>query len=341
MKIQPVSSPHAMTAPQNSGPNQDARARAIAKLTAPQAQETPVSNPNQVQPEELSAIQSSQPVDNGTVDESVEETITEETPKAPEKDPALERQFQLLARQERALNAKRQQQEQAIKAREEQLAAREAAIAAKDQEYRSGYISKDRFKQDPLSILAETGVSYEELTQQLISQQPTDPRVQAKIDRLEAQLAEMQKLTETSQKANEEKQQQAYQAALNQIKLDTTKLVEKDPEFELIKATDSIQDVVDLIEETYKLKGYVMPVKEAAEEVEAFLLEETSRLTNLEKIKKRLANASATQKPAEVKPQPAKVQTQPTMKTLTNAASSARKLSAKERAMLAFKGELK
>ena len=52
-----------------------------------------------------------------------------------------------------------------------------------------------------------------------------------------------------------------------------------------------------------------------------------------------MAQANASQANSEVKTQANTKQPQ-SMKTLTNAASSSRQLSAKERAILAFKGEL-
>ncbi|MDE2106538.1 MAG: hypothetical protein KGL39_55500, partial [Patescibacteria group bacterium] len=106
-----------------------------------------------------------------------------------------------------------------------------------------------------------------------------------------------------------------------------------------IRATNSVKDVVDLIEQTFKEEGRVMDVEEAANEVENYLLEEIEKLTRIEKLKKRMeAKPAATPKSDEQTPQKKQPQT---MKTLTNAASSSRQLSAKERAILAFKGELK
>ena len=352
MNVKPVASPHqvAPTTPDRAA-QQDARQRAIAKLTSaptPQPEQPVVQNQTQVSAEEMGAIRAPQ----GQLDTSVppesqvdtknsvsSELQTQET--KPQEDPALSRQFAQLARQEKALRARVQQQEQAIKAREAALAAKEAAISSElESKYKTGYVSKDMFKQDALTALAEAGVSYEELTQQLLNQTPVDPRINSTISKLEAKIQELEKRNDESRKAAEDQQTQAYQAALRQIKNDVTSLVDQDPAYETIKATRSIDDVVELIEKTYKEDNILLSVDEAAQQVEDYLVEEALKITRINKIKQKLGQATSfsqqqTQKPSQSE------QTQPTMKTLTNSTASTRKPSGKERAILAFKGELK
>lgn len=340
MKIQPLAKPGALM-PQDLGSNSQAaeaaKARAIAKLTATQAP-VPV-NPNSVSAEEIGAIQPQVPTPNL---EAQEETQTE-APKAPEPTKPVEEpassQMAILARKERALRAKAQQQDQALKAREQALQAREDALNAKDQDYQSNYVSKSRLKQETLAALAEAEVSYDEITQQILNQQSTNPATEAKISRLEATINKLTSRLEQSDQSQKDQQSQAYRAAVRQIETDVKHLVNTDPSFEAIKATRSVSDVVELIEETYKKDGILLSVEEAANEVENYLIEEATKLTKLEKIKKRLSQpASTTERPQSQTPVNPK---QPqTMKTLTNATSSTRQLSAKERAILAFKGEL-
>ena len=305
----------------------------------PQAQpvqnDLPVPNPSQISPEEMSAVvpkQASEP-EIGQSDK-VEAPETPAEPKS-EIDPRMAQ----LARRERALRAKAQQQEQAFKAREAALAVREAELSSKDQTYKSGYIPKDLLKTSPLQALAEAGLSYDEITQAVLNQQPTDPRVEATISRLEAKIKQLEEAGEEGKKNSATQQQAAYEAAVKQIKADVSKLVFTDPAFETVKATNSISDVVELIEETYKKDGTLLGVEEAAQMVEDYLLEEALKLTRIDKIKKRLAQNA---QPAQTqKAQPPQPKQPPPMKTLTNAASSTRQLSAKERAILAFRGELK
>lgn len=352
MKVTPVGNPHAIQTAGTQG-MASAAARATAKLAATMqapttgnAQREAVANPNRVSVEELSAIvpqTTGTPVES-TISEDTEipvEASSDETPKVEEPakvDPTLSRQFAQLARQEKALRAKAHQQAQEFKQREEAIKAREAALTQPKTDM-SSYISKDRLKNDPLAVFAEAGLSYDDITQQILTQQPRDPRTEAHIARLEAKLAALEEANTTSQKTYQEQQQSQYQAAVKQIQTDARKLVHTDPNFETIKATGSVKDVVELITQTYEKDGILLTVEEAATQVEDYLVEEAMKITQIDKIKKRMAAANASKPKSEVKTQ-APQQTQP-MKTLTNATASQRQLSAKERAVLAFKGELK
>lgn len=348
MKVTPVTPSNPQAPTQVEAPlasDRASKARAIAAFN--QAQTAPVQNPSQVSPEEMTAISSQNPIEDETQELVTEDTeVLDESAKAPEteetkQDPALSRQFAQLARQERALRAKVQQQEQAWKAKEAALTAREAEIASKSSQYESGWVKQDRIKQDALTVLAEAGVSYDELTQQIINQQPRDPRVDATINELKAQIQELKAANETSQKSSQDQQQQAYQAAVRQIETEARNLVKSDPNFESIKATNSVKDVVELITETYNKDGILLTVEEAAQQVEDYLTEEAYKLASLSKIQKRM-QANASKQPTNATAQKTQPQTpkqpQP-MKTLTNATASTRQLSAKERAILAFKGE--
>lgn len=147
---------------------------------------------------------------------------------------------------------------------------------------------------------------------------------------------------ERAQKAYEEQQKQSYQQALTQIRQEATQLVSQDPNYEAIKTSNAVNDVVDLIEQTFKQDGILLTVEEAANEVEEYLVEELMKLAKMQKIQSRLMpqpKAEAPKPPVKAETPTATQSQQPQMKTLTNSISSSRKLTAKERAMLAFKGE--
>jgi hypothetical protein len=358
MKITPVTSPLAI-APTGT-PEADRTAKAVAAFNAgkssydkaPNANslDLPVQNANKISPEELFAIkpaQSPEVIVKNAEEEALEasepqseEVKEQKVEEKPKEDPALSRQFAQLARQERALRQKAQQQQAEFQKQQDAFKAQQAAFEAKMKDYETGYISKSQFKADPLSVLANEGVSYDELTQQILNQQPTDPRIKATIDRLESKIKQLEEGAENAQKSYTEQQQQAYQSAVKQIEIDAKNLVRHDPNFETIKATGSVKDVVELITETYNKDGILLSVEEAAQEVENYLVDEAMKVTRIGKIKKRLEESNASANKAPQKSQ-AKQQQPQTMKTLTNAASSTRQLSAKERAILAFKGELK
>lgn len=330
----------------SSQPNQskaaDARARAISMLSGAQA----VPDQSNIAPEMMSAVAPPSP----TVNEELlanEPDPVEVPPEEPkEETPQVSSQLALLARREKALRAKQQQQEQAIKAREDALKAKEEQLLAKEREYSNGYMPKDFIKQNPLKVLAEAGVSYDDLTQQVLNQSQTNPYTEAQIAKLEAQIARLTEEAENSKKQYSSQQEQAVEAAMKQIKMDVRQLVSKDPSYETIKATNSIDDVADLIRQTYEKDGYIMSVEDAAQEVEDYLIEEALKLDKIQKIQQRrqqsqaqpsnaptTVNVKQTQGPLNKQPQQ--------MKTLTNQIASSRPLSARERAILVFKGENK
>jgi hypothetical protein len=329
--------------------NSDSRTRAIAaynNVAAPS--DLPVQNATNIAPEEMGAIRAatssidseqkhpSEETASVQADQPVRDAIKEESKVAP-KDP-LSTQYAILARKEKALRAsmqKLQAERDAFKAEQSKLS------ESKDSEIKSQYISKDKLLQDTFGTLSELGISYDQLTN-LALNQPSSEELAFKRFQNE-QKSEMQKLREEQEnikKMHAETQQQQYEQALGHIKHEVSRLVATDDNFETIRTTGSIGDVVDLIERKFKADGILLSVEEAAEAVENHLIDEYLKIANIKKIQSRLKPVSA-----PVASQATKLQepmkSQPQMKTLTNAVSSARPLSARERAILAFKGENK
>ncbi len=358
MNIRPVAHPSQIVQTQSS--EQGAKARAVAAFKSASAPQTPAPQQNANHPaaldqnaigvEDLGSIQipkpnlqTQEPDKSTDIEASSEETETTQEPEKQEPDPALSRQFAQMARQEKALRAKAQQQEQAWAKRDAELKARETALTQQSQAPSvdlTKYISKDRLMQDPLSALAEAGTNYDEITQRVINRQPVDPMVQQTIDKLEAKIAALEKNNEEGKKSAIDQQTAQYQAAVKQISMDAKALIKSDPvAYEAIIKTGTVKDVVKLIEDTYNKDGILLSVEEAANEVENYLVEENYNMaTKIEKIRKRIGQVAPAQAPAKTSPV-APQQSQ--MKTLTNAASASRPLTARERAIAAFSGKLK
>jgi hypothetical protein len=316
---------------QNEAPKPEAPA--VSQLDA--APRTSVTEPT---PNELAAaVTASLPKDEAASEAPIEAVDT------PKEDPVLSRQFAELSRQERAMRARQQQMDKTIKEREAQLAAKEAELAKLEASYKSGYIPKDMLKTNPLQVLADNEVSYDELTQQLLNQSnPMDARAQALFNKMEAKIAHLEKQAEEFQNNNKTQQADQFQAAVKQISNDVESLVKSDDNYETIRASGAQQDVVDLIVKTFNEDGILMSVEEAAEEVENHILEEVVKLSQLSKVTKRTQKVAPSDdpKPTQTQEAQAKAQTQaPTMKTLTNAAASTRPLTARERAMMKLRGE--
>lgn len=358
MQVRPVASKSDIQHPQSN--ERSAKARAVAAFNnasnppTPQVQppQQPQAHPaqldqNSLHAEDLGSLQIPKPniQDKSTQDEptqvSAETAPVEDQSPRSEPDPALSRQFAQLARQEKALRAKVQQQQQEWAKRDADLKAREAALASKAEPDLSQYIPRDRLKSDPLGVLAEAEVSYEQLTEQEIARQNIHPQLLQTINELRNEIKSLKQVNEEGKKSQVQQQQDQYQAAIKQIQMDAKALVKSDPvTYEAIYKTGTVKDVVKLIEDTYHKDGVLLSVEEAAQEVENYLVEENYKMaTKIEKIRKRIGQSSAQpQTPAktqQVKPE------QTPMKTLTNATSSSRPMSARERAIAAFEGKLK
>lgn len=323
MKVQPIAAPAAQ--PQAQAGN-SSREKAMAAFM--QTPAVPVQNQNAITPEEIPGNTAAVPQEAGQADPI--ESKPEDKVETPEQQ-AMSRQFAQLARQEKALRQKALQQEQSFKAREDAIKLKESQY--KDPDY-SNYVQKDLFKKDPLAALQQVGTNYDELTQQVLST-PLDPRVENHISTLEAKLKSFEDKFGNLEKANADRETAAYDSALIQIEKDAKSLVDADDTYEMIKATNSHKDVVQLIKETFDKDGTLLTVEEAAQAVEDYLTEEAIKLSSTNKIKTKLASLVAPKTPAVQTPVSPK---QPQMKTLTNATASTQQISTRQRAINAFNG---
>lgn len=351
MKIIPQAGPGIIQPPgATSKASQDSRAAAIEVLKSanglpksaePSSQPHPV-DPNNVSVEDLvglnkrsSPLQPQESTQELGQDDNIEAT-SEEAPQeeAKPKEPALSHQHAILARKERQIRDQWKRL-QADKAAFESERSKTSQTPSFDE---SKYISRERLKQETLAVLAEEGVSYDELTNQLINQanNPINPQLSAEIKALRAQVSEAKLAQEEAKKSFEAQEKQKYDQAVKQLRRDAKQFIASTEEFELCRATNSENDVAELIESTFKETGEIISMDEAAREVEAYLEEETSRLLQVSKIKNKFGSMSSQ---ASSSKSPNQQSQQPQLKTLTNSVSTSRKLTAMERAKLVARGE--
>lgn len=233
------------------------------------------------------------------------EQDTEDTPKDPEATGPLSPQFAALAKQRRSLQVK-----------ERELAEREKKLSNPGQ----GSIALDRLKAEPLRVLLESGVTYEQLTEAILKDQ-SNPEIRTLKD-------EFTSLKEGVNKQLTDRDQQAEQQVLQEMRREATNLVAQNDDFELIRGTESVPDVMQLIERTYRKTGEVLDVKEACQLVEDELFKETQKLAKLKKVQSQFA------------PVQQQLQPQRGFRTLTNRDTANAPMSAKQRALAAFRGEL-
>lgn len=253
----------------------------------------------------LEEIQSSLPQENATntTDGQTNATMEETKPLSP--------QYAALARERRALQVK-----------ERELAARQRALESQAPRMDAPDLIA-RLKAEPLRVLEEAGVTYEQLTEAILSN-PVNPE-------LEAIRTELKSVREEFNKTLNDRETQSEQQVLAEMRKEAIELARQGDDYGLVRETNSIKDVMTLIERTYRETGEVLDVTEAMSLVEAELMKEAMRLANINKIKSTLL------------PQPVQQQQQPQrqMRTLTNRDTATPPMSAKARAIAAFQGVLK
>lgn len=228
----------------------------------------------------------------------------------------LSPQFAALAKKQRALDV-----------REKALADRETALSEKEKtlvdQPKTG-LDVERLKADPFGVLQEHGLSFDQLTEMLMSGKgKVDPEILA----LKQQLKTMEeKLT----KSFDERDQGQVEQVRKEIRSDIERLVATGDDFEMIRATKSHKDVDDLIFRIWEEKGEVLDTREACELIEKELLEESLKLAKLKKIQGHFQPQNA-----------GTLEQKGPAKTLTNNDNARPILGRRERALAAANGTLK
>lgn len=271
------------------------------------------------------------PVPAGQPDTNEEVTPQEEVTKPNEQ---LDPKFAALARKERQLR----------KMQQDFLAEKNAFKQQQTQGQQDELTTlKQRLLKDPMAVLNEHGVSYDQLTNAILNQpKPED----VKYDKLQADIQALRNEQKKLEESAQQNQQKSYEQAVNQLTNDVKLLVDSDEAFDTIKqlGENGINGVVELIKHTFEEKGTVMDVHEAAAQVEDYLVGEAIKLASFKKVQARLKPAEEPKVPEL--PQSQKLQQALQQKTLTNAittSSQPRRLSERERverAKLAFMGKL-
>jgi hypothetical protein len=259
--------------------------------------------------------------------------ITEAT--KPDSQELVSPRFAALARQQKAF---RQQQ----KAFEEQRKAFETEKSARQAEIEQAMSWKTRLTQDPLSVIQEAGLSYDQLTNAILNQpSPQDLQFQ----KLQQELQALKASQEQSLTKIEQAQKQQYEEAKNQIRNDVSSLVDADESFETIKAMNAQEAVVELIEQIYNQEGNLLSIEEAAKEIEEHLVEEAMKLAQLKKIKSKILPPQPQVLEGTQEAAPQQQPQKPLMNTLSNrmVQSPAKPMTSRERrerAIAAFMGKL-
>ena len=222
----------------------------------------------------------------------------------------LSPQFAALAKQKRAFQLEKAEFEK-------QKAAMSQGINPED------FAAK--LKADPLGVLQEHGVTYDELTQAILSdKQQLNPEIQA----LKAEIKALKEGVDKSFQTNEQRQEEA---ALTEMLYEAEALAKDGESYEMIRTEDAYDQVLRLIHNTYRKTGRVLDVRDAMERVENQLFAKAEKLASIAKVRAKIAQPSPQQA------QPA----QRGMRTLTARDTAQPQMDRRARAIAAMMGTLK
>lgn len=136
-------------------------------------------------------------------------------------------------------------------------------------------------KSDPLGVLEKLGLTYDEITDYVISGKHTkDPSVRA----LEEKLANLEKTAkEREEQAKKDLEAAQLKQFQEQIKAECLKSAD---EFELVNVWGAHNLVYNVIQAHYDNTEEILPVSEAAKKVEAYLEEESKKYQGSKKLRK-------------------------------------------------------
>ena len=330
MKISPMAAPNApanMEIGQSAGADRMARAKAVMQgvspdtVTAKPAEVEQNTIQNQIKRIKLNTQRSvyrdwTPPATEAPVQSDI--LTTDESPKEPvasDDTKPLSPQIAALARAKRAL----QLREQAIAAKEKQVSTQQDTARGTDELIQS-------LKTNPLRVLQEHGVTYDQLTEAVLNQNAGN----AGIEELRAELKSMK---EGIEKAQVERDTAQEQQVMRQIKSEVNSLVANGEEYASIRFNNAQQTVVDVMARHFRETGELLDMETAARAVESYFeptvaqrLQEFSKLNKFQAKTQEAQSTQARQAPVT---------------TLTNRDGVQPAMSPRERAMAAFWNKLK
>jgi hypothetical protein len=268
-------------------------------------------------PESVTSTETNVPSDTLTPEITIPDTSVK-TKLTSEDTKPLSPQFAALAKAKRDL----QVMEKRLKDREQALTSQGQGPSQQD--------LIDRLKSNPLSVLNEHGVTYDQLVESITANQ--NERTPSVI-KLEAELKALKEGLDNQNKILADRDNAQKQQVLNQMSNDADKIIAQGDQYEMIRETGSRKDVINLIEQTFDKTGEVLDLEEALQLVEDELVEESLKIARIKKVQGRLNPA-----PQEVTNQKIQNSNVRTMRTLTNRDGARVPSSARERAIAAFHG---
>ena len=220
--------------------------------------------------------------------ESIEQVeVPQEVPQAEAKPERVSDRFAFLARKEAGLVKAKQE----LKSQYDALAQQRAEIEAIKKEIDSVKARKSSYRQNPLAMLEDHGLSYKELTDYILNNNTvsTESQIKALQDKLES----VEKQRELDRQEAQEKAKRAAEereaAVITEFKSEIGNFLGREKEkYELTNLYDSADLVYDTVEEYFVKTNKVLSIPEACDLVEAYLEKQVEKSLATKKLSTKL-----------------------------------------------------
>ena len=182
--------------------------------------------------------------------------------------------------------------EKAVRKREKELEAERSQIQQERVEIQKWREANELAKTDKLSALRHLGITYEDVTNQILNDGKLPPEVvatqratQSAKEIIDERIAEFEK-----KQADGFKNQQAeqYTQSIKQIDAEVKAIVDSGDKFSLVKESGAYHDVTEYIEKEFHRIGIILPIEVAIEKVEQEIVDGILSLAKIDKVKSQL-----------------------------------------------------
>lgn len=208
---------------------------------------------------------------------------TEATPPTPEVPDKFAAKFAALSRREKMLR----DQEKSYATRVSEL---EQKLKAYEEQSKNQVNTLDRFKKEPLKVMEEAGLTYEELSEIILNNNNPTPEMLIKRTREELESnykKDIEQLRQQLQDKEQKEQDARVEAIKGQYMEQLSTFVNGSEKYELIQANDAVSLVYDVVEAAYESSGgkTIMSMEEASNRVETYLENQAKKIFELKKFK--------------------------------------------------------
>lgn len=239
-------------------------------LTASTSEGSTITMPGQNQQTSESAAKSTE------VQQALEDKAAD-AGKSSGQDDKFAAKFAALSRKEKQLRDKERELETKLKDME-------SKFSVDKQEVEKLKAIPERLKKEPLKVMEEFGLTFQQLTEMMLNDGKPTPEMLLS-EKETAIRKEIEALKKQIEDKEQSEQQKKYEEVLNGFVQDLTKFVSDTEDYEMIRASDAVPLVYEVIEAHHANTGTILSNKEACDLVEAHLLEEAKKYVTLNKIK--------------------------------------------------------